>query len=376
MKSVCKHFFSLSCLVLLIVINTVFAQDQAGNSNEDGKNIESAFDLDKAQFAKEWYALELEQEKQWQQLRDDIARKWQKVVVSSRRNWVAYDNKKVTRAIVDFKDGLIKIEAVILEKERDNQSRLIDNITSKLKKIFKRSDLDSRPILQNQVRNQKGQAIDETNLDRFIHQEVLPNIETDPSPFESKDGQIRRRYSAHIPMVKDHLQYRLQKYKPLIAANARRFKLPPELLAAVIHAESYFNPLAVSQAGAFGLMQVIPKFAGRESYQYLYGQDWTIRPEYLYSPGINMELGSAYLYLLSRRHFADIKDPVVNRYLSICGYNWGPTVLRRKVVNRYDFNRIQQGAALQLLQQKCPEETGKYLAKVVSRMETYANDFK
>lgn len=47
-------------------------------------------------------------------------------------------------------------------------------------------------------------------------------------------------------------------YKAEVAAAAAEFGVDPSLLRAVIHAESAFNPNAISDKGAQGLMQLIP----------------------------------------------------------------------------------------------------------------------
>lgn len=49
-----------------------------------------------------------------------------------------------------------------------------------------------------------------------------------------------------------------KKYDPTIRSVAKIYKLPHTLLHAVITAESYYNPDAVSKAGAVGLMQLMP----------------------------------------------------------------------------------------------------------------------
>lgn len=369
----------LRVLTVFIVLLSIGAGPQAQTKtrppHQDGQKQLDSFETEQKKLSQEWYSFERDQERQWQRLRAEIARKWQTVVVSSRRLWVDYDDGREARSVVDFKDGQIDIEAIVAHESDDGLDEPARKITTAIKKMFTRTDFENQPVMQNQLKNQIGQTVTAANLEAFIDKEVLPAIHTDPAPFRSQDGQVRRRYAVRIPMVADHIEIRLKKYRPLIEVNANRFGLPPELLAAVIHTESYFNPLAISHAGAIGLMQVIPKYAGRESYQYLYGQDWTIRPEYLYSPGVNMELGSAYLHLLTKRYFADIRNHTVNRYVSICAYNWGPTAVRRKIISRYDFRNMSPAAAMQLLRQKSPEETSKYLAKVVERMELYAGSF-
>lgn len=50
-------------------------------------------------------------------------------------------------------------------------------------------------------------------------------------------------------------------YDSLIVRAAREHRLEPALVKAVIAAESNFSPIAVSRAGAQGLMQLMPKTA-------------------------------------------------------------------------------------------------------------------
>lgn len=54
-----------------------------------------------------------------------------------------------------------------------------------------------------------------------------------------------------------------QRFAELIAETARRHEVEPELIHAVIRAESAYNPDAVSKAGAVGLMQLMPTTATR-----------------------------------------------------------------------------------------------------------------
>lgn len=83
----------------------------------------------------------------------------------------------------------------------------------------------------------------------------------------------------------------------MIRAQAAEKRLDPALIAAVIYAETKFEP-RTSSAGALGLMQILPgtaNFIARESG----GTRFTTGD--LATPGINIAYGSWYLrYLLDR----------------------------------------------------------------------------
>ena len=74
-----------------------------------------------------------------------------------------------------------------------------------------------------------------------------------------------------------------------IAGTAERYGLDPALLAAVAAIESNFDPYAVSNEGACGILQLIPETAGR------FGVDD------LFDPEQNLDGGAGYLrWLLDR----------------------------------------------------------------------------
>ena len=53
----------------------------------------------------------------------------------------------------------------------------------------------------------------------------------------------------------------LNHFNKTINQQARLYKIDPALIRAIIHAESHFDPLALSKAGAQGLMQLMPATA-------------------------------------------------------------------------------------------------------------------
>jgi len=96
----------------------------------------------------------------------------------------------------------------------------------------------------------------------------------------------------------------------LIYSEAKRNNLPPELVAAVAHTESKFQPTARSGAGAIGLMQLVPK-TGR----------W-LGASNLTDPVQNIMAGAKYLRYLTDRFNGDQQK-------AIAAYNAGEGAVRR-----------------------------------------------
>jgi soluble lytic murein transglycosylase-like protein len=110
--------------------------------------------------------------------------------------------------------------------------------------------------------------------------------------------------------VSGSLSVRRERYRDLIEANASRYGLSPELVHAVIRAESAYKANALSHAGACGLMQLMPGTAAR----------FGVRN--IWDPAENIRGGSAYL-----RFLLDLFDGDVR--LALAGYNAGENAVRR-----------------------------------------------
>ena len=102
-------------------------------------------------------------------------------------------------------------------------------------------------------------------------------------------------------------------YKSLLYKNAGIYKVDPLLVAAIIKCESTFNPLAVSSAGAVGLMQLMPETAAELALEKKIDY---VNSEELYKPEINIEIGFYYIQKLRKRY----KGSLV---LALAAYNAG-----------------------------------------------------
>jgi soluble lytic murein transglycosylase-like protein len=91
---------------------------------------------------------------------------------------------------------------------------------------------------------------------------------------------------------------------------AEKYNLPLSLLRAVMEVESNYNPRAISEKGAIGLMQLMPETAKQ-----MYVSD-------VWDPEQNIDGGARYLRLLANQYSGDMMK-------TLAAYNAGPEAVRR-----------------------------------------------
>jgi len=102
----------------------------------------------------------------------------------------------------------------------------------------------------------------------------------------------------------------LPQLEEFIAPAATKYGVAPELVAAVIWAESSGDPNAVSRKGARGLMQLMPETAKE------------LGVARILDPRENVEGGTRYLKQMLDAHEGDVS-------LALAAYNAGPEAVRR-----------------------------------------------
>jgi len=126
---------------------------------------------------------------------------------------------------------------------------------------------------------------------------------------ESQAETVRQYFPALHARKKTGISYREGLYMGAIAEAERRYSLPQNLLRALIWAESRFNPMAVSPAGAAGLAQLMPATA----------RELGVRNRH--DPIASIDGGARYLRDMLKRFEAV--------HLALAAYNAGPGAVSR-----------------------------------------------
>jgi soluble lytic murein transglycosylase len=149
------------------------------------------------------------------------------------------------------------------------------------------------------------------------------------------------------------------RYAATIRQQAAEKHVPPSLIAAVIYAETKFDP-RTSPTGAEGLMQVEPQTAldlARRSG----ATAFTVTD--LQHPATNIAYGTYYLRELLNEYHG-------SRVLALAAYNGGETN-----VDRWEAAARAHGHALTIAEIPFPE-TRAYVAKVLSAQRRYARTYR
>jgi soluble lytic murein transglycosylase len=139
-------------------------------------------------------------------------------------------------------------------------------------------------------------------------------------------------------------------YEHIVRGHAENYELDAALIAAVIYRESRFDPNAVSESGAIGLMQLLPDTAEGIA---LNTGGTAFRVDDLYEPEINVRYGSFYLRRLLRKYDGDEE-------LALAAYHAG-----QGNVDRW----IEQGGRIGFA------ETRQYVEDVLDARERYADAY-
>lgn len=164
-------------------------------------------------------------------------------------------------------------------------------------------------------------AFDEPGSTPMPFEEVTPSkvMGTLPKEVRTEPKAVEPSVAPPVPILTP------EDIKAKVTKAAKDTKLDPKLFHAVVSTESNYNPMAVSQAGAVGLTQLMPKTAAGMG----------VNPA---NVDENLKGGSQYLQSLIKKYDGNVAK-------ALAAYNAGP-------------RRVDKGGPL-------PQETQEYVAKVL-----------
>lgn len=340
---------SLTASILLFTVTgcqSILSFDSVESVNQLSDQIKNAEDLDdlkaiskQAKITQSFINADIKMIRTlYRNLGDEVNQRWGKnnTALPAKKQYVKYTNNYQARTIVDFDGGTVQVETLTTNGSRE---ALVEAVTTTLlttsdptkTDIFSSSapDVDGVPFLYPQVMDHDGKLVKyRWRAERYANYLVANRLET-----SQKNGKTV--YSVTFDLVEQHQHLRQEKYSEYVIAAANRYHLSPALIYGIIETESSFNPYAVSPANAYGLMQVVPATAGKDVYNLVKKKSGQPTKDVLFSPEQNIDIGSAYLYLLQTRYLAKVTNELSQEYSMISAYNGGTG----NVLKTFDSNR-------------------------------------
>lgn len=297
------------------------------------------------------------------------------ILQASRKDYVKYTDQYYTRSHISFEDGKITIETL------SDANRLRNAIIHTLLMgsdpagidLFASGDtpISDRPFLRGQVVDNYGREISNMAVANDFATYLIQN--------KVKKRKLSNGKTAHyvdITMIANHVEVRARAYLPTVRKMSKRYNIDESLILGIMEVESSFNPYAVSYANAIGLMQVVPKTAGRDVFA---RKGYGGQPDraYLYNPENNIDAGTLYLTILRDEYLDGITDQTSKRYAMISAYNSGAgAVLRVFASDKYEaidrINALSPDAVYRILTTAHPSSQARnYLMKVTKAQEKY-----
>ncbi|MGM0624062.1 MAG: murein transglycosylase domain-containing protein [Campylobacterota bacterium] len=311
-----------------------------------------------------------------------IAQNFPTVDVGDKNRWVSYIDNFKTKNVIDYKNEKIIIQTYAnnLQSARQKISKRFEALLHMSIKDAYSEDFVEQEVVKTLNLQQTIQAEDKLIGDIYNKRDISKAREYILThKIEKSEFKSSNIYTLEIKMPNRALLKKAKDYKSTIEKYAYENRLPMELIYAIIHSESSFNPMARSRTPAFGLMQIVPQTAGIDSYKFLYGQKKLLSANYLYDEDQNIKIGVAYLHILFYKYFKDIKDPLSRMYATIAAYNGGTGNLCRTFVGSTDIkrasariNEMQAKDVYLFIQNNHPfQETKQYLDRVKDRLFVY-----
>lgn len=312
---------------------------------------------------------------------------WPEIEVSTKKKWVQYNKSYQTKKVLDYEKNYIKIDVFAKnEKEAKEliEKSLKDLLNEDVSQAYKKDQVEN--IITKKLKIKKDIKSKEKIISDFINNKIREeyNNKIRKSSLKTIIFKNKNIYSIKLEMPKERILIKAKKYKNDVQYNSYKMKIEMKVIFAIMEAESSFNPMARSDIPAYGLMQIVPKSAGIDAYNFLYKEKKLLSSSYLYNSQNNIKMGTAYLHILYYKYLKKIKNPKSRLYCVIAAYNTGSGNVARAFISNKNINiaankinTLSSDEVYDTLIKKLPyDETKKYLSKVNKKIVLYHNLLK
>jgi membrane-bound lytic murein transglycosylase C len=413
-----KHYYvMLLCVLPFIASGQSFedysnAQRQGLETHQQNSAEGSEFEAWQQQHTEEYTGYKKELMREFENykriLKEELAKYqrsiqevWDTVEVSRPQTWVEYSPDRKTKRVVDYSKNEIRIHVIEQKgesaaqamedalkdmlKERVQTAFERESVMSNVEKrlntetpVVKRGKPDERLVLGELFDKPKPSEAEVEKKAEVLLKEAVVKKEVAKKP-TTETGAAKEAMVVTIPMPKDRASRKAEQYKEIVQRHAGKWEMDEPLVFAVIHTESAFNPMATSYVPAYGMMQIVPRYAGKEAAEKLWGEPKLLAPSYLYNADNNIEIGSVYLNILYYRYFKKVKNPESRLFCAISAYNTGAGNVARAFTGKRNLNK-----AIPTINSMTPEqvydrlrshlpyqETRDYVQRVSQRIGAY-----
>jgi len=371
-------------LISALLYNTIlfadtfndFQKQQTKNYSDYKKINEEKFTAYKQAYNDAFKEFSIEINEKWPQITNTID-------MTTKNKFVQYSEDLNTKQVINYEKKTISLEVIAKTEEEARkriESMFVDLVNEDVEEAAKKD------ILENKIAKKLNTTREPVKSKQKLISDIITTQEKIKIQEELKNKNLiviehegKFIYKANVKMPTDSTIRKAKLFKEDVLKNANIQQVPASLIYAIIHSESSFNPMARSHIPAFGLMQIVPKSAGIDSYQYLYNEKKVLSSNYLYNSRQNITIGSAYLHILYYRYLKKIEDPQSRLYCSIAAYNTGAGNVARTFIGNANINlaslminKMSSEEVYKKLISSLPyNETRIYLKKVNDRVSAY-----
>ncbi|MDN3697328.1 transglycosylase SLT domain-containing protein [Vibrio cortegadensis] len=371
----------ICALGLASSIAMVHASESSSESFGALKNkLNASFNQDKTVVLDEFAASKKAYKQSFDKAKEKLGLIWDKPELSNKTTWVQYSKNDAVKRTVNFESGEVVVEVISSDQSSDDVKKVVDEQIQELK---------NETTLQAYSKDKVLSEMKAKPSKLESNQKVIPEVDSDKlqktaktSEYTQSNGTKVTRVTMSLPSNK--IAQRALIYLEDVNKMAAKWDVQPELILAIIHTESHFNPMAQSHIPAYGLMQVVPTSAGKDVTKLLLGKERLLTADILFDPKYNINIGTAYLNVLFTRYLTNVKDQDIKTYLAISSYNGGVGAVAKHISGKGSLsalakkaNTLDPDTVYKSLSTTFPyKETRNYLKKVNNKKIYYSKLLK